>query len=410
MVKKALWRKIGFGLGLLLLIGLGTAQFFKTDLMRLQFVLTLFDPHGMVDNFRSMTRFFDYRTVRRSGPIYRIPYESKRLPEFYLYRGRRHALSPWIERTGTSGFIIVHDGKIAFERYYQGNHGGTHWAAWSMGSAVVSALVGIAMEEGLIRGLSDPATDYLPQLDSSGYRAATLKDVLRMSSGIGFDDNRADFNSDISRLGRRLALGTAMEDLLKSLDPVHPPGSFNHPVGADTQVLAMVLRAATGRSLSAYMEEKLWSRLGCEADAYWIVDGEGMEVAFWGLQAVLRDYARFGLLVLDKGKNFRGQQILSGQWISDSVTPDRPHLMPGVDNPASSNPLGYGYQWCLPSLPDEDFCAIGSHGQFIYVHPRYRVVIAKTSAYADYSQSGMEMERESLAVFRSIAVQMDRHP
>ena len=141
-----------------------------------------------------------------------------------------------------------------------------------------------------------------------------------------------------------------------------------------------------------------------------MVDGSGVELASSGLSATLRDYARFGLLFLNGGKNFRGQQILPTQWIRDSVTSDRPLITPDRDNPALSIPPGYGYQWWLPQPSDGDYCAIGIYGQFIYVHPRYQVVIVKTSAYADYHQSGDEMEYESLAVFRSIASQMDQHP
>ncbi len=410
VLNKTIWHKIGFRVGIFLLVLLGLAQVFKKDLLRLQFVLTLFEPHGIVENFRSMTRVFDYRTVRRNGPIYRIPYESKRLPEVYAYAGGTHSLMQWLEKTDTSGLIIIHDGKVAFERYYRGNSAKTHWISWSVCKSLVSALVGFALEDGLIRSLSDPVSDYVPLLKASGYDGVALKDVLQMSSGIGFNEDYADFKSDINRLGRTLALGTSMDDFVVSLKNVCPPGTFNHYVSMDTQVLGMVLREATGRSLSAYMEEKLWSRLGTEADAFWLVDDRGMELAFGGLNAVLRDYARFGLLFLNQGKNFRDQQILPVRWIRDSVTPSRPHLLPGADNPASSTRLGYGYQWWLPPIPDGDYCAMGIYGQFIYVHPRYRVVIAKTSAYADYDQSGDAMEIEALAAFRSIAAHMDRHP
>lgn len=410
VLSPSIGRKIGFGIGIGLLTLLAVGQIFKRDLVRLQFVLLLFEPPGIVENFRSMTRVFDYRNVRRSGPLYRIPYASKRLPEAYPYQGVRRDLTEWIERTGTSGLIIVHDGKIAFERYYRGNEPRTHWISWSVCKSMVSALVGIALDEGLIRSLADPVTAYVPRLEASGYRGVPLKDVLQMSSGVGFNEDYADFHSDINRLGRSLALGTAMDDLVMSLKNRYPPGTYHHYVSMDTQVLAMVLREATGRNLSAYMEEKLWSRMGAEADAFWLLDGDAMELAFGGLNAVLRDYARFGLLFLNEGKNFRGQQILPAQWIRDSITPDHSLLMPGAGNPASASPLGYGYQWWLPPTPDGDYCAIGIYGQFIYVHPRHRVVIAKTSAYADYNRSGDAMELESLAVFRSIAEQMARHP
>ena len=118
---------------------------------------------------------------------------------------------------------------------------------------------------------------------------------------------------------------------------------------------------------------------------------------------VLRDYARFGLLYLNQGRNFEGQQLVSADWVKASVTPDAPHLMPGRDNPGSDWPMGYGYQWWIPENPQGDYTAIGIYGQFIYVHPAHNVVIAKTSAYVDYDNSGDEMEFESVEAFRAIA-------
>jgi CubicO group peptidase (beta-lactamase class C family) len=409
-LKTSIWRKTGLGIGIILLILLGAGQLFKKDLTRLQFVLTLFEPHAIVENFRSMARLIDFRTVRKRGPIYRIPYQKKHLPDAYRYQESRHDLAQWLAKTGTSGFIVIHDNQIAFERYYRGNSAHTLWASWGISNAIVSALVGAALEERLLRSRADIVTDYVPRLNVSDYGGVSLKDMLQMSSGIKFDANYETFGSDINRLLRSFALGKAMDDFAVSLKRGRAPGTFNDSVSMDAQVLSMVLREATGQSLSAYMEEKLWSRLGVEADAFWLVDGAGSEFTFCGFNAVLRDYARFGLLFLNNGRNFRGQQILSAQWIRDSVTPDRHHLMPGADNPASAHAFGCGYQWWLPETPDGDYCAIGIYGQFIYVHPRHRVVIAKTSAYTDYPRTGNAMETESLAVFRAIAAHLSRKP
>ena len=126
-------------------------------------------------------------------------------------------------------------------------------------------------------------------------------------------------------------------------------------------------------------------------------------MALGGLNATVRDLANFGLLYLNKGQNFKGEQLVSSDWVKASVIPDAPHLMPGRDNPASGWLLGYGYQWWIPEIPDGDYAAIGIYGQFIYIHPEYNVVIAKTSAYEDYDNTWEEMELESLHVFRSIA-------
>jgi CubicO group peptidase (beta-lactamase class C family) len=408
--QKPIWRKFGFSIGVVLLVLLGLAQFFKKDLLRLHFVLTLFQPSAIVENFRSMPRVWDYKTVRRSGPTYRLPYNSKPLPESYVYMGIDHDLAQWIAATATSGLLVVHDGTVAFERYYRGNSAQTHWVSWGMSNVLVSALMGFALEDRLLRSQSDIVADYIPRWATSDYGGVSLEDLLQSSSGIEFDADYDMFGSDINRLLRSFALGTAMDDFALSLKRIRPPGTFNDKLSMDAQVLSIVLREATGRNLSAYLEEKLWSRLGVEADAFWLVDGAGVEWTFGGLSAVLRDYARFGLLFLDNGKNFRGQQLLSAQWIKASVAPDRRHPLPTAADPASSHAFGYGYQWRLPAPPDGDYCAIGIYGQFIYVHPRHQVVIAKTSAYADYPHTGNAMETESLAVFRAIAAHMSRKP
>jgi len=195
-----------------------------------------------------------------------------------------------------------------------------------------------------------------------------------------------------------------------------------------------VLRRVNGRPLSEYLEEKLWQPLGMESDALWLVDGTGMEVAFGGLNAVLRDWVRFGRLYLHEGE-WNGRQIIPAEWVRASITPDAPHLQPG-QNPLSNWVLGYGYQWWLPENPEGDFLAIGVYGQFLYVHPRHGVVIARSSAYADYNApperagagdgfpeetlagaeadsgrsntDGDDMELEAIQAFRAIASDLAR--
>ncbi|ENS85896.1 hypothetical protein B984_02234 [Brucella melitensis UK31/99] len=126
-------------------------------------------------------------------------------------------------------------------------------------------------------------------------------------------------------------------------------------------------------------------------------------MAAGGLNAVLRDYARFGLLYMNEGRNYRGEQLVPAQWVHDSVTPDQPYLMPGRKDALGKIPFGYGYQWWIPVEPEGDFCAVGIYGQFIYVNPAKHVVIAKTSAYPNYNIDGQKVKDESMYVFQAIA-------
>ena len=297
--------------------------------------------------------------------------------------------------------IVIHDDAIVYEEYFLGHAESYRHISWSVAKSFVSALVGIAVDEGYIESIEDPATKYVPFLIGSGYDGVRIKDILQMSSGIRFNEDYADFFSDINRMCRVTVLDMSLKDFIYTLENEREPGTYNHYVSMDTQVLGMVLMEATGKDLTELLEENIWKPVGMEADAYWLVDGDGAELAFGGLNAVLRDYARFGLLYLHGGK--RGDdQIVPADWVIASVTPDAPHLMPG-ENPASDWVMGYGYQWWIPYNPEGDFMAIGIYNQFIYVNPELGVVIAKNSAYADYDTDGEEKELESVVVFRAIA-------
>ncbi|WP_345197926.1 serine hydrolase [Kistimonas scapharcae] len=389
---------------LVCLIAIGVSIRFHTEINRFYHVLTLFDPDVIQHNFRNMGTIFASRNVPRSGDIYTLPEQAQPLPDNYQWNNEQRELEDWLDRTETTGMIVLKDGKIVFQEYYRGNNENSRTISWSVAKSVVSALTGFALQDGAIKTLEDPVTDYVPELKASGYDNVRLKDVLQMSSGVGFNEDYGDFHSDINRMGRTMALGTSIDDFVISLKNAREPGTYNHYVSMDTQVVAMVITRATGKNLSEYMEEKLWSRLGAESDVYWLTDDGGVELAFGGLNSTLRDYARFGQLYLNLGKNWQGKQLLPESWIKASVTPDAPHLMPG-DNPASGSRFGYAYQWWLPeeTTDEGDYLAVGIYGQFIYVNPKHRVVIAKSSAYSDYNNSSEAMETESIAVFRHIA-------
>ncbi|GLI57129.1 hypothetical protein PM10SUCC1_26430 [Propionigenium maris DSM 9537] len=184
------------------------------------------------------------------------------------------------------------------------------------------------------------------------------------------------------------------------------PGTYNHYISVNTQVLGMVIREATGKSLTTYLQEKIWERIGMESNAYWLLDNRGMELAFGGFNAVLRDYARFGMLYLNNGL-WDGEQIIQKDWITASVTPDSPHLEPGK-NVLSDSPFGYGFHWWIPPEPKGDNLAKGIYSQFIYVNPEHRVVIVKSSAYTDYNLDGTERSIETVEVFRRITENLSK--
>jgi CubicO group peptidase (beta-lactamase class C family) len=387
--------------GIVLLVALvALGAFYHKEIKRLKNVITLFDEGVIIENFRSMDTIIDYKVVHKGDTTFEFGKDEMALPKTYEYKGETKDIAEFLEGTWTTGLIVIKDDKIAFEEYYLGNTEESKAISWSVAKSFVSALVGIAIDEGHIKDISDPVTDYVPMLKGTGYDNVSIKDVLQMSSGVRFNEDYFDFFSDINRMGRVIALNLSLDNFVASLEPEREPGTYNHYVSMDTQVLGMVLREATGQDLSSYLEEKIWKKIGMESDAYFLTDGKGMELAFGGLNVVLRDYARYGRLYLNDG-NWNGDVIVPADWVKASVTPDAPHLMPG-ENPASDWVLGYGYQWWLPENPEGDFLGIGVYHQFLYVHPDLNVVIAKTSAYAHYDVDGFEKELETIAVFRAI--------
>jgi len=386
---------------LFLLVGAGLN--YKT-IEKIYTGVTLFQPSKMNERFRNLDQKFSSRKVESSETIFHLEKNLKDLPEDYMYLGEKHNVNDFIKRTNTTGLIVIQDDKITYEEYFNGYKESDRMITWSVSKSIISSLIGIAIEEGYINDVYDYVTDYVPSLLKSGYREVTIKDVLQMSSGIRFNEDYFDNNSDVNQMGARsLGLGKSLEDLLISLTRERTPGTYNRYVSSDTQVLGMVLREATGVDIATYTQEKLWKPAGMEFDAHWLTDSAGVESAFGGFNASLRDLARFGLLYLNKGF-MMGNQIIPKKWITDSITPDAPHLLPG-ENPNSSWILGYGYQWWIPEGIENDFLGMGIYGQAIYINPKRNTVIVKTSAYKDYDTDGYEMELESIEFFRQLAIQ-----
>lgn len=362
----------------------------------------IFEPTVIDENFRSLFVKYPSVKVAKSAAASDLPKQERALPETYQFRGETRKTADWIDKSQTTGLLVIKDGAIVHEQYLRGNTADTQSIAMSLSKSTVSFLIGNAVADGLVN-LDDPVEKYAPVLAEGGYKGVKVKNVLQMSSGIGFNEDYGDLNSDIVRYIIQILTGSVI-DFTAHLKNEIPQGTVNRYVSADTQVLGLVLEGATKKPLADYFSERLWSKLGAQADAYWLIDSKGEAVAAGGLNAVLRDYARVGLVYLNEGRNFAGEQIVPAKWVQASITPDMPYLQPGRETIGGFPVMGYGYQWWIPGARSgNDFTGIGIYGQFIYVNPERKVVIAKTSAYADYNNSGGEMEAEAIAAFQAIA-------
>ena len=301
----------------------------------------------------------------------------------------------------TDGLIVLHDGDMLYENYWNGNSKDSKHIVFSVSKSILSALFGIAVEEGLIESIDDEVSKYLDDFADTGYENVKIKNLLQMSSGIEFNEDYEDQNSDINKFGRATAIGTPFRKFAKSLKNGREQGTYNHYVSLDTQVLGMIIESVTDMPLRDYLYKRIWSKIGTENEAYYIVDRTGTDMALGGLNASLRDFAKFGQLYLNEG-SWEGEQIIPRAWVNQSHTPDAPHLMPNAGE-LSSNEWGYGYQWWVPGDPLTDYTAHGIFNQFIYIDPISKVVIAKTSSNYRFRSEREYSKAVHIAMFRSIA-------
>lgn len=369
---------------------------------RVYVAATLFDRGSIVSHFTHMAEIFPSTPLPASTAPRALPQGVPlALPPRFSAFGKTFPLTQYLRDTGTDGLIVLQDGNVVFEQYYQGHDARSLHISWSLAKSMISAMLGIAVHEGAIHSVQDPVDRYAPSLKGTAYEGIPLKDVMQMSSGVAFNENYDDDNADVVRLARTLVLGGSFNAYAKKLKREFPPGTHRHYSSFDTQVLAMVLEGATGKRLPDYMRDKLWQPLGAEHEARWLVDSTGMAMGFGGLNAVLRDYARFGQMYLDKGR-VGGRQVVPAAWIRESLTMDAPHLLPQA-GPQNEHGIGYGYQWWIPEDAQRDFMGIGVYNQFIYVAPSTRTVIVKQSANFRYTSDDFVPIMEHLAMFRAIA-------
>lgn len=374
---------------------------------REDFVTSLFSGVEQYERFNRLAAVFPNHLMKAPTEHHPFPEGAAlTLPETYEHAGKQGNTATFLEETDTAALVVIHDGKLRLEHYALTGGRDVNWMSMSVGKSFVSALIGIAIAEGLIGSIEEPVTTYVPELAGSAYDGVRIKDILQMSSGARWNEDYSDPESDIMRFIRIFGSGESINQFATTLVRAHPPGTVNYYNSTDTQVLGWMLKNATGRTLADYAQEKLWQPLGMERDGYWITDNSGMELALGGLQVTARDYAKLGELYR-LGGTWHGRQLIDEAWVHASVTPDAPHVMPGRD---PAYPLGYGYQWWIPDGDGGEFSAIGVYNQFIYVNPVHKVVIVKLSANSAYGTTPDDSswrEMETFSLFRSIARSAD---
>ena len=330
-------------------------------------------PADRVGAFTHIDDIYPTRRVKRAP----IQWAFKRAPA-ELSDPFRAEVTGYLARNPVTGLLIAKDDQILFEHYQYGRTDGDRFVSQSMVKSVTGLLMGVAIAEGAIKSVDDTVEAYVPGFRGSEYGRTSIRDLLHMSSGIDFGEE-AEGGRDLNRLWQDMVAGFSGKGTVNSIiqfnHRIAPPGARFHYASIEPDVLGLVLRAATGKSLSDYLQEKIWQPIGAEADARWMVDAEGFELAHFGFNAVLRDYARLARLLAFDGA-WDGRQIVPAQWMVDAtaVRPSDGYLAPGK----ADRDFGYGYLlWLLP-WGQRQFAMFGDFGQRICIDPASKIVMVHT--------------------------------
>lgn len=269
----------------------------------------------------------------------------------------------------SAALVVVHDGKLRLERYGLGFDGSGRWTSFSVAKSITSTLVGAALRDGHIRSMDDKVSDYIPQMKGSAYDDVSIRQLLTMTSGVRWNEDYGDPNSDVARFNNhRPEEGVdALVSYLRRLPREAPPGTRWHYSTGETNLVGILVSRATGKPLAQYLSEKIWVPAGMEHQATWILNRTGQEISGCCIQAATRDFARYGLFILD-GARVNGRGIVPDGWLTQATTSRTAIGQPG---------RGYGYQWW--TYPDGSYAATGIFGQGVFIDPKRRLVIASNA-------------------------------
>jgi CubicO group peptidase (beta-lactamase class C family) len=290
--------------------------------------------------------------------------EGARVPKGLTINGKEVSIESYLQSNKTVAFLIIHDDIIVYEKYFSGYDSASVVPSFSMAKSYTSALIGCAIDDGLIQSVDEPVTNYIPELKKNGFEKVTIKHLLQMTSGLDFNESYYDPFGDAAAFyyGKKLKENTLHLTLKRA-----PGIQFDYTSGT-TQILGLVLeRALKTENITHYFDRKIWFPLEMEFDGSWSIDkNDGMEKTFCCINARARDFAKFGRLYLNNG-NWNGKQVISANWIKESTTPD-------VTNGGTNY---YKYQWWLSPNDPGSFYAEGHLGQYIYVNPAKKLIIVR---------------------------------
>lgn len=342
---------------LFILIAVLVAVLYITDTDYLLKAVRTIYAKGYTTAFLEDYKEFDNAVVKNDVP------ESWPVHEAYNSVQETDALVDYHKSTGTVAYVIIKNDSVWFENYYDGFDENSKSNSFSMAKSYVSGLMGKAIEEGYIKSLNQPVSDFFPEFSEGLAAQMTVGDLSSMASGTNWVEK---YYSPLS-ITTRAYFDDDLEKVILGLKVVDEPGKSYKYSSGDTQLLAMVIEKATGKKLYDYLTESFWIPLGSENQTLWQVDSESNDLvkAYCCIASNAKDFARFGKLYKDHGK-WKGKQLLDSTFVAKSIQPRF------AESPR------YGYGWWLQKTEDKSFFMMEGHlGQCVVVEPSDNLIVVR---------------------------------
>ncbi len=352
----------------------------------------LFDNRLVEWNFGHMEFIFPFKTIVRGDESQSLDREYKEIPDSYLFMNSSIELDSFLESTKTNGLLVIKDNKVVFEKYMNGYDLNSRFTSFSVAKSIIATSVGIAINEGRINSTQDTLDQYIEVLKGKAIGKATIHEVLNMSSGVNFTEEYDDDSTDAFTIFNDMFISMkSIDALAASYDRIpNQEEQFNY-ASINTHYLKLLLEVVYGKSLNEILAIHTLPQEKMKRFVSILTDVRRQEIGFWGINATLEDFGKFGMFMLEE---FQEPNQLSDEWLQKILNPTEEYLRP----PNIDGQWGYSNHWWVPMGEENDFSAIGIWGQFVYINPEQNVVIVKSSADPNFKSN----EYETIKVFRQI--------
>jgi CubicO group peptidase (beta-lactamase class C family) len=359
-----------------------------------------YNENVRVGSFSNVEKILPVYTLKHGTPL-PLPKAAGEPGIAYRFDQQSFSLDDFLAHQRVTGFLLIKNGQVLAERYQYDRSAQHRFVSHSMSKSIVSLAVGMALAEKKIASLDDTIAKYVPKLAGNPYGETTIRNMLRMSSGVPFKEVY-DGNDDLAKFARLRFTYDTITALRAFTERETEQGKRFHYASNQTVALTVLMHAATGMTLSEYLTARLWQPMGAEQDATWVRNKDGTETGSGSFNATLRDYGRLGMLLANDGEA-GGKQIVPKEYLLEATDWRR---QPEAFRPKNATPFfGYGYQfWLFPS-EKRRFALLGVYGQSIFVDPELKLVMVITAAAKNASVGKESFARERSALWRGIISQ-----